>query len=183
MAESHQQRPLFGGNTLQYQRARRNSSSSSSSAESLSDMIQFQGSVLDYHFQEETADDSDSSAATEHTQPEPTLEPNDPHDTVNSTFLDMPSNAKSENANEEQCQTGNGATWHPFWLKPTIFGSFCGLFLCFTVALPLMLLYSKRNDGLFESSPNFVYVWRFSPTASKLIQVLDTSYPSNGYIF
>ncbi|KAH7011450.1 hypothetical protein EDB80DRAFT_837328 [Ilyonectria destructans] len=166
MAETHQQRPLFGGNTLQCQRARRNFSSSSSSAESLSDMIQFQGSVLDYHVQEVTADDSDSSAATEHTQPEPTLEPNDPHGSVNSTLLDMPSNAKSENANEEQCQTGNGATWHPFWLKPTIFSSFCGLFLCFTVALPLMLLYSKRNDGLFESSPNFVYVWRFSPTAT-----------------
>lgn len=145
-------------------------------------MIQFPGSVLDYHAQE-TADDSNSSTTTEHTQPEPTLEPNDPHENVNSTLLNMPPNTKNENANGEQCQTGIGATWHPFWLKPTIFGSFCGLFLCFAKALPLMLLYSKRNDGLFESSPNFVYVWRFSPTARKLIQVLDTSHPSTGCIY
>ncbi|KAH6986190.1 hypothetical protein BKA56DRAFT_613576 [Ilyonectria sp. MPI-CAGE-AT-0026] len=133
MAESHQLQPLFGGNTSRYQRARRHSSSSPSSAGGLPDMIQFPGSVLDYHAQE-TADDSNSSTTTEHTQPKPTLEPNDPHESVNSTLLNMPPDTKNEDANREQ-------------------------------SLPLMLLYSKRNDGLFESSPNFVYVWRFSPTA------------------
>ncbi|CAH0054450.1 unnamed protein product [Clonostachys solani] len=55
--------------------------------------------------------------------------------------------------------------WRPFWLRYYILVLFFILFLCCTVALPCMLLYSDRLRGLGEVDREFVRSWRFGATA------------------
>ncbi|KAF9876659.1 hypothetical protein CkaCkLH20_06067 [Colletotrichum karsti] len=55
--------------------------------------------------------------------------------------------------------------WRPHWLRPVALAGFAGLFLCITIALPVMLWYSERNDGIVKTTQDFGYVWRFGPTA------------------
>ncbi|CAI6030993.1 unnamed protein product [Clonostachys chloroleuca] len=55
--------------------------------------------------------------------------------------------------------------WRPFWLRDYILALFFILFLCCTVALPCMLLYSDRLRGLGEVDREFVRSWRFGATA------------------
>ncbi|KAF6808322.1 hypothetical protein CMUS01_13926 [Colletotrichum musicola] len=56
-------------------------------------------------------------------------------------------------------------TWGPFWLQPAVLGSFAGLFLLAAVALAVMIWYSEKNEGLFETRSELEYIWRFAPTA------------------
>ncbi|KAK2770459.1 hypothetical protein CKAH01_14734 [Colletotrichum kahawae] len=57
------------------------------------------------------------------------------------------------------------AKWRPQWLRPHSLASFAGLFLCFSIALPAMLWYSRQHDGIAKTRQDYGYVWRFGPTA------------------
>ncbi|KAK6211704.1 hypothetical protein QIS74_10968 [Colletotrichum tabaci] len=59
------------------------------------------------------------------------------------------------------------ATWRPQWLRPAVLTLFVCFFVLFTAALAIMLHYSRRNNGLFQTGQSLVhvYVWRFGPTA------------------
>ncbi|KAF9872078.1 hypothetical protein CkaCkLH20_10415 [Colletotrichum karsti] len=56
-------------------------------------------------------------------------------------------------------------TWRPTWLRVEALVTFTGIFLAITIAVPILLWYSERNNGITESRETFVYVWRFGPTA------------------
>ncbi|TDZ22337.1 hypothetical protein Cob_v004845 [Colletotrichum orbiculare MAFF 240422] len=56
------------------------------------------------------------------------------------------------------------ASWRPKWLRPLVLACFGGLFLGFSIALPVMLWYSTEHNGLAKTKQNFGYVWRFGPT-------------------
>jgi hypothetical protein len=58
-------------------------------------------------------------------------------------------------------------SWHPIWLRPVTLLPLSLVLLVFTVSLPLLLQYSRRNDGLAEAHDGVVYLWRFGPTASR----------------
>ena len=89
----------------------------------------------------------------------------EPHDARSA--LQQPSDGSGDEATEEKQQLKREVKWQPFWLRPMALGSFSGLFLCLTVALPCILYYSQRELGLFEARQQFAYSWRFTPTASK----------------
>ncbi|VUC32059.1 unnamed protein product [Clonostachys rosea] len=56
-------------------------------------------------------------------------------------------------------------TWHPFWLRPLVLGTFSVFFMCYAVVLPVLLALSNRNDGLLEARRDLEQLWRFGPTA------------------
>lgn len=64
-------------------------------------------------------------------------------------------------------------SWHPFWLRPITLALLCSCLLAVTITLPLMLYFSRRNDGLAKASDDFVYVWRFGPTGRAQPQILS----------
>ncbi|CAH0022008.1 unnamed protein product [Clonostachys rhizophaga] len=60
---------------------------------------------------------------------------------------------------------GGSEKWQPFWLRPTVLGTFSALFLCYAIALPVLLSFSHRNNGLLEARRDLEQLWRFGPTA------------------
>ncbi|KAK2042927.1 hypothetical protein LZ31DRAFT_566944 [Colletotrichum somersetense] len=57
------------------------------------------------------------------------------------------------------------ARWRPTWLRPIILLAFLALFVLLAAVLPVMLWYSQKHDGLFQTRQSLVYLWRFGPTA------------------
>ncbi|KAH6991074.1 hypothetical protein BKA56DRAFT_541249 [Ilyonectria sp. MPI-CAGE-AT-0026] len=152
------ERPLLGRDTHRYQGALQNPGPGSASIESLPGSTLYSRSVAEGHHPEtETTRDVDSSIPTDLES-----EHNAPQDSTYPSLLKSTATSTGENISEKQSQS---SPWHPFWLRQVVLGSFCGLFMCCTIALPVMLSFSKRNSGLLESGPNYAYVWRFSPTA------------------
>ncbi|KAL0936275.1 uncharacterized protein CTRU02_208490 [Colletotrichum truncatum] len=76
----------------------------------------------------------------------------------NTLFINAKRGADNEKAEEMP-------SWRPQWLRPRTLACFAGLALCAAIALPTMLWYSQRNDGLIKTKEDFGYVWRFGPTA------------------
>lgn len=65
-------------------------------------------------------------------------------------------------------EASSSSIWRPFWLRPAILATFCGIFFALAVALLVMLVHSQRNDGLGSVQKNgFRHLWRFGPTAGK----------------
>lgn len=154
------ERPLLGRDTQRYQGALQNPGPGSASIESLPGSTLYSRSVTEgNHPETETTRDIDSSIQTDLGSEHDALQ-----DSTYPSLLKSTAISTEENISEKQSQN---PPWHPFWLRQVILGSFCVLFLCCTIALPVMLSLSKRNNGLLESGPNYAYVWRFSPTASK----------------
>ncbi|KAH7001325.1 hypothetical protein EDB80DRAFT_616724 [Ilyonectria destructans] len=152
------ERPLLGRDTHRYQSALQNPGPGSASIESLPGSTLYSRSVPgDHHPETETTRDVDSSIQTDLES-----EHSAPHDNTYPSLLKSTATSTGQNISEKQTQS---PPWHPFWLRQVMLGSFCGLFMCCTIALPVMLSFSKRNNGLLESRPNDAYLWRFSPTA------------------
>ncbi|KAH7155733.1 hypothetical protein B0J13DRAFT_233193 [Dactylonectria estremocensis] len=161
----HHSQPLSNNNSHQNLGCRQNSVTHSASTESISDHASiWRPARRDYHpstFAESTHS-LHSSAEAEYTLPGLGSEPRTSHAGVQPSVLEPCVTSKDEEILEEQKQ---GARWHPFWLRQAMLCSFCAAFLCCTIALPIMLSLSKRNNGLFESRQGDAYVWRFGPTA------------------
>ena len=89
---------------------------------------------------------------------------------IRSSFSEYspPPETQPEPKNQEEAKTAEYdqiSLWHPKWLRPVVLGGFGVLFLGLTVALPVMLVVSQRNNGLGEADQDLVYLWRFGPTA------------------
>ncbi|KAH7156530.1 hypothetical protein EDB81DRAFT_645466 [Dactylonectria macrodidyma] len=161
----HHSQPLLNDNFHRNQGLRQTSGTPSASNESISDHTSIWRPVrLDQG--PPTATESTrslrSSAQTEHVRPVSGFQRHISHDSAHPPLLGPSVTSRDEKLPEEQKQD---ARWHPFWLRQVVLGGFFLVFLCCTIALPIMLVCSKRNNGLFESGPNFAYVWRFGPTA------------------
>lgn len=72
-------------------------------------------------------------------------------------------------SNRSQAESTSRAlpVWHPFWFRPGVLWSFCGLFLCQTAVLIFLVAYSQAHNGLTDAESRLAYVWRFGPVACK----------------
>ena len=77
----------------------------------------------------------------------------------------QPCRKHEEVEREDECE--QSPAWHPIWLRPLTLLSLSLVLLLFTVSLPLLLQYSRRNNGLSEARDSVVYLWKFGPTASR----------------
>ncbi|CAI6091805.1 unnamed protein product [Clonostachys chloroleuca] len=57
------------------------------------------------------------------------------------------------------------AKWRPFWLRRALLGPFCVFFLACAIALPVILHFSQKNQGLGIVRRDLGQLWRFGPTA------------------
>lgn len=78
---------------------------------------------------------------------------------------DSPKDVPAKEVIDERAQV---APWRPFWLRSALLATFCGIFLALVVALSIMLIYSRRNDGLGSARSSLRHLWRFGPTAGKI---------------
>lgn len=90
------------------------------------------------------------------------------HDSADHALMKSFSNDNGDNDESAGDDlTDQHATWRPSWLRPIVLSFFLGFFLLCTGILPAMYAYSSKNNGLVTARPNFVYLWRFGPTAGK----------------
>jgi hypothetical protein len=76
------------------------------------------------------------------------------------------SDSNKTNGKYQEPSIASSRTWSPFWLQQYVFITFCVIFLLCGTVLPILLVSSRRNSGLFDISPSYTYPWKFGPIAS-----------------
>lgn len=70
-------------------------------------------------------------------------------------------------SDEPSLVTGRNRNWRPTWLQPPTVLVFMTLFFALAISLPMLFWYSQKHEGIAKSRPDFVYLWRFGPTAGR----------------
>ncbi|PGH08564.1 hypothetical protein GX51_01083 [Blastomyces parvus] len=113
---------------------------------------------------------SPTSSPTPTPPPAPTPAPTDDDALLLSNQLTSPKRFQKQPASSVVSRFGNDrCLWTPFWLrKPTLFG-FVILFIVLWIALIVLWLFVKRNNGLEIVPTSSRYLWRFFPVAVMVI--------------